>query len=126
MESDPFEILCGILRSHFSKAANAKGGRQINFISECWLAMRKNRLGRSSIVVSDICMGTMTFGSQADEKMAFEILDRAFAAGIDFYDTATVGNAFRTEITVVNDVSAVDRNSNNSLTPAGTFPMTSY
>ncbi|MEZ5557568.1 MAG: aldo/keto reductase [Pseudomonadales bacterium] len=50
--------------------------------------MKTNRLGRSSIVVSDICMGTMTFGTSADEKTAFEILDRSFDAGIDFYDTA--------------------------------------
>jgi aryl-alcohol dehydrogenase-like predicted oxidoreductase len=50
--------------------------------------MNHNRLGRSSIVVSDICMGTMTFGTGADEKTAFEILDRSFDAGIDFYDTA--------------------------------------
>ncbi len=50
--------------------------------------MKRNRLGRSGIVVSDICMGTMTFGSQADEKTSFAIMDRAFEAGIDFYDTA--------------------------------------
>ena len=50
--------------------------------------MRKNRLGRSSVVVSDICMGTMTFGCQADEKTAFRIMDMAFDAGVDFYDTA--------------------------------------
>lgn len=50
--------------------------------------MKKNRLGRSAIVVSDICMGTMTFGNQADEKTAFRILDMAFDAGVDFYDTA--------------------------------------
>lgn len=50
--------------------------------------MKKNRLGRSGVIVSEICMGTMTFGSQADEKAALEILDRAFDAGIDFYDTA--------------------------------------
>jgi aryl-alcohol dehydrogenase-like predicted oxidoreductase len=50
--------------------------------------MKRNRLGRSGIVVSEICMGTMTFGSFADEKTAFEILDRSFDAGIDFYDTA--------------------------------------
>ena len=50
--------------------------------------MNKNRLGRSGIVVSDICMGTMTFGNQADEKTAFRILDMAYDAGIDFYDTA--------------------------------------
>ncbi len=50
--------------------------------------MRRNRLGRSGIVVSDICMGTMTFGSQADEATAFAIMDKAFEAGVDFFDTA--------------------------------------
>ena len=50
--------------------------------------MQKNRLGKSSIVVSDICMGTMTFGSQADEKTSFRIMDMAYDAGVDFYDTA--------------------------------------
>ncbi len=50
--------------------------------------MNNNRLGRSGIIVSDICMGTMTFGNQSDEKTAFRIMDMAFDAGIDFYDTA--------------------------------------
>jgi aryl-alcohol dehydrogenase-like predicted oxidoreductase len=50
--------------------------------------MQHRRLGRSPIYVSDICMGTMTFGNQADEAMAFRILDRSFEAGINFYDTA--------------------------------------
>jgi aryl-alcohol dehydrogenase-like predicted oxidoreductase len=50
--------------------------------------MIRNRLGKSAIVVSDICMGTMTFGNQADEKTAFRILDMAYDAGVDFYDTA--------------------------------------
>ena len=50
--------------------------------------MRKNRLGKSSIVVSDICMGTMTFGNQSDEATAFRIMDMAYDAGVDFYDTA--------------------------------------
>jgi aryl-alcohol dehydrogenase-like predicted oxidoreductase len=50
--------------------------------------MKRNRLGRSGIVVSDICMGTMTFGTMADEKTACDVLDRCFEAGIDFYDTA--------------------------------------
>lgn len=50
--------------------------------------MKSRRLGRSAIHVSDICMGTMTFGSQADEATAFRVLDRCFEAGINFYDTA--------------------------------------
>ncbi len=50
--------------------------------------MQHKRLGRSAIVVSKICMGTMTFGAQADEKMARRILDKSFDAGINFFDTA--------------------------------------
>ncbi len=50
--------------------------------------MKSKRLGGSGISVSDICMGTMTFGNQADEAMAFRILDMSFDAGINFFDTA--------------------------------------
>lgn len=50
--------------------------------------MGHRRLGGSAITVSDICMGTMTFGNQADEAEAFRILDASFDRGINFYDTA--------------------------------------
>jgi aryl-alcohol dehydrogenase-like predicted oxidoreductase len=50
--------------------------------------MQRRRLGTSAIVVSDICMGTMTFGSQADEATSLRILDQSFDAGINFFDTA--------------------------------------
>jgi aryl-alcohol dehydrogenase-like predicted oxidoreductase len=50
--------------------------------------MQHKRLGKSAIVVSDICMGTMTFGSQADEAMSHRVLDKSFEAGINFFDTA--------------------------------------
>jgi len=50
--------------------------------------MQTQRLGRSPIYVSKICMGTMTFGSQADEAMAHRILDQSLEAGINFFDTA--------------------------------------
>jgi aryl-alcohol dehydrogenase-like predicted oxidoreductase len=50
--------------------------------------MKTRRLGSSPIYVSDICMGTMTFGVQADEKESFRILDRSLEAGINFFDTA--------------------------------------
>lgn len=50
--------------------------------------MQTARLGKSAIYVSKICMGTMTFGNQADEKMAHRILDKSFEAGINFFDTA--------------------------------------
>jgi aryl-alcohol dehydrogenase-like predicted oxidoreductase len=50
--------------------------------------MQTSRLGKSAIYVSKICMGTMTFGSQADEKMSHRILDMSLEAGINFFDTA--------------------------------------
>jgi aryl-alcohol dehydrogenase-like predicted oxidoreductase len=50
--------------------------------------MKHRRLGKSAIYVSDICMGTMTFGNQADEKMAHRVLDQSLDAGINFFDTA--------------------------------------
>ena len=52
--------------------------------------MQQNRLGKSGIVVSEICMGTMTFGTQCDKAQSFRILDKAVDAGIDFLDTAEV------------------------------------
>lgn len=52
--------------------------------------MDNRRLGKSGIVVSDLCLGTMMFGSATDEKEAFLIMDRAFDAGIYFFDTAEV------------------------------------
>ena len=50
--------------------------------------MKSKRLGGSGIAVSDICMGTMTFGNQADEAASHRILDMSFDAGINFFDTA--------------------------------------
>lgn len=50
--------------------------------------MQTRRLGTSPLVVSDICMGTMTFGSHADEKTSLRIMDRAYDEGINFFDTA--------------------------------------
>ena len=50
--------------------------------------MKKRRLGKSALVVSEICMGTMTFGEQADERMGHEVMNRAYEAGVDFFDIA--------------------------------------
>src|SRR5688572_162996 len=52
--------------------------------------MRIKQFGRTGLRVSEICLGTMTFGGQADEATAFAIMDRAFAAGVFFFDTADV------------------------------------
>jgi len=52
--------------------------------------MKRRRLGRTGLVVSEICLGTMTFGNQADERASRAILDRAYDAGVDFLDVAEV------------------------------------
>jgi aryl-alcohol dehydrogenase-like predicted oxidoreductase len=50
--------------------------------------MKQRRLGRTGLVASEIGLGTMTFGSMADEATSFEIMDRAVDAGVNFIDTA--------------------------------------
>ena len=52
--------------------------------------MKIKQLGRTGLKVSEICLGTMTFGNQADEATAFAIMDAADAAGVTFVDTADV------------------------------------
>ena len=50
--------------------------------------MKTIELGRSSLHVTPICLGTMTFGEQVGEPEAHAILDRALERGVNFLDTA--------------------------------------
>jgi aryl-alcohol dehydrogenase-like predicted oxidoreductase len=50
--------------------------------------MQRRRLGNSGISVSEICLGTMTFGSQATPEAAFQMMDHAVECGVDFFDLA--------------------------------------
>ncbi|MEM8943705.1 MAG: aldo/keto reductase [Planctomycetota bacterium] len=52
--------------------------------------MQRRRLGQSGITVSEICLGTMTFGTQADEAESFRIMDAAYDAGVNFLDAAEI------------------------------------
>lgn len=52
--------------------------------------MKYTRLGRTGLQVSRLCLGTMTFGFQCDEKTSFAIMDKAFDGGVTFFDTADV------------------------------------
>lgn len=52
--------------------------------------MKHRRLGKTGLNVSEICLGTMTFGSMADEPASRAILDKAYDAGVDFFDTAEI------------------------------------
>lgn len=59
--------------------------------------MRVQSMGRTGLKVSEVCLGCMTFGGQADERTAFAIMDVAQAGGINFFDTANVYEKGRSE-----------------------------
>lgn len=63
--------------------------------------MRYNQLGNTGLFVSELCLGTMTFGAagsgstwgaiaDVDQAAADTIVERSLAAGINFIDTANV------------------------------------
>ena len=54
--------------------------------------MDYRRLGQSGLKVSEICLGTMTFGHGADAAEARRIVDLAMARGLNFIDTADAYN----------------------------------
>jgi aryl-alcohol dehydrogenase-like predicted oxidoreductase len=55
--------------------------------------MEYRRLGRSDIEVSNICLGSMTWGEQNSEAEGFQQMDFAVDQGINFIDTAEMYTA---------------------------------
>ncbi len=52
--------------------------------------MKFTYLGKSGLRVSRLCLGTMNFGPETEEKESYKIMDAALDAGINFFDTANV------------------------------------
>lgn len=52
--------------------------------------MKYNNLGHTDVKVSELCLGTMTYGEQNTERDAHEQLDYALDRGINFIDTAEI------------------------------------
>lgn len=50
--------------------------------------MKFEKLGRSGLIVSRLCLGTMNFGDHISEEDSFSLMDEALNAGINFFDTA--------------------------------------
>jgi aryl-alcohol dehydrogenase-like predicted oxidoreductase len=46
--------------------------------------MKYTYLGKSGLKVSKLCLGTMNFGVDTDEKEAYRIMDAALDAGVTF------------------------------------------
>jgi len=58
------------------------------------------RLGNTGLMVSELCLGCMTFGQEADKEASREIVGRFLEAGGNFVDTADVySNGVSEEIT---------------------------
>jgi NDP-hexose 2,3-enoyl reductase len=52
--------------------------------------MEYTNLGRTGLLVSRLCLGTMNFGPKTTEEDSYAIMDRALEHGINFFDTANV------------------------------------
>ena len=52
--------------------------------------MNFKKLGNTDLKVSTICLGTMTWGVQNNQKEAFEQMNYALDNGINFFDTAEI------------------------------------
>jgi aryl-alcohol dehydrogenase-like predicted oxidoreductase len=52
--------------------------------------MKYKHLGRSGLLVSRLCLGTMNFGPQTTEEDSHTIMDHAHELGLNFFDTANV------------------------------------
>jgi aryl-alcohol dehydrogenase-like predicted oxidoreductase len=59
--------------------------------------MKYAYLGRTGVQVSRLCMGTMTFGREADEQASAAMFRRCREVGINFFDTANIYNGGRSE-----------------------------
>ena len=59
--------------------------------------MEYRSLGRTGVMVSPLCLGTMNFGEPTDEATSIKIINRALDRGINFIDTANVYNAGESE-----------------------------
>jgi aryl-alcohol dehydrogenase-like predicted oxidoreductase len=54
------------------------------------LDVEHTQLGRTGLLVSRLCLGTMNFGPHTSEEDAGAIMDRALDEGVNFFDTANV------------------------------------
>ncbi|XVV10445.1 aldo/keto reductase [Actinoplanes sp. CA-131856] len=59
--------------------------------------MRYRFLGRTSLAVSELCLGAMTFGRESGEELSVRMLDRFAEAGGTFLDTSDAYSAGRSE-----------------------------
>jgi len=62
--------------------------------------MKYNKMPGAGLKVSQFCLGTMTFGGQADEATSIKIMDYAYDHGVNFFDTANAYTKGNSEVIV--------------------------
>lgn len=87
--------------------------------------MRYRTLGNSGCAVSELCLGTMTFGAETDEAGAHAQLDRFVEAGGNLIDTADVYSAGASEQIIGRWLASRPADISDSVVLAtkGRFPM---
>lgn len=86
--------------------------------------MQYRTLGTSGAVVTTLCLGTMTFGAEADEAQSHDLIADYVAAGGNFLDTADVYTAGRSEEIVGRWLQSNPAEARNLvLATKGRFPM---
>jgi 1-deoxyxylulose-5-phosphate synthase len=76
--------------------------------------MKYRHLGKSGLLVSRVCLGTMTFGNRdwgCDKKISLGMVDRFLEAGGNFIDTADIYNDGLTEEIIGEGIGSKDRTS---------------
>src|SRR5437879_1768172 len=80
---------CGAAnRDSATRLCTGAAPRSNCFIKSKRVVMKIKRMGRTGLKVSEICLGTMTFGQQCDESTSFAIMDAAVEHGVNVFDTA--------------------------------------
>lgn len=86
--------------------------------------MNYKRLGNTGIKVSELCMGTMTFGAGADEQASADIYKAARDKGINFFDCANLYAGGQSEIILGNLIK--DHREEVVISSKAYFPVDSY
>jgi aryl-alcohol dehydrogenase-like predicted oxidoreductase len=71
--------------------------------------MKFKKLGRTGVLVSELCLGTMTFGWQVDEEASHGLLNCFVEAGGNFLDTSNVYSSGKSEEIIGKWLSHQDR-----------------
>ncbi len=87
--------------------------------------MNVRPLGRTGVQVSEICLGTMMFGSKTGEEESIRMIDHSLDQGVNFLDTANVYSGNESERLVGKALASGGKRANTIVATKFYFPQTS-